>query len=81
MSILDFAENPKYQLVAVALSEDDVAVIFGVKKDKLRPVLEIAIEMLQAELDKLPPANAGPVTRNKRARKETPQHEPPAHTP
>lgn len=60
MSILDFAEDPNYQLVAVALSVNDAAVIFGVKKDKLRPVLEIAIEMLQAELDKLPPKETPP---------------------
>ena len=71
MSILDFAENPRYQLIAVALSAEDVAVIFGVKKDKLRPALEMSITLLQAELDKLPTDKPAPLTADKTASKET----------
>lgn len=73
MSILDFAENPKYQIIAVALSNEDLAVIFGVKKEKLRPALEMAIASLQAELDKLPTPNPAPLIQDKTASKETVQ--------
>jgi hypothetical protein len=74
MSILDFAENPAYQMIAVALSKDEVAVIFGVKPKVLRPALEMAIATLQAELDKLPPLNPAPLTPDKTGPKESSRH-------
>jgi hypothetical protein len=74
MSILDFAEDPRYQMIAVALSKEEVAVILGVKPKALRPALEMAIASLQAELDKLPTDNPAPLSQNKTGRKESSRH-------
>lgn len=50
MSFLDIAENPDYEIVAVALSKDDVVLMLNVKEPKLINALEVAIALLQTEL-------------------------------
>lgn len=53
MSILDFAENPEYSMIAVAISKTDCAIVLNVKKENAKGYLETAIMLLQNELETL----------------------------